>query len=592
MRACHVELSAPVCRRPRRRLADRRPPTPRASRPSARKNCRARRTRRRRRPAGSVRDDDQRRHQPGRVRGGVQLGAAPAPQAAPGGPCSAQLRPGAAGAGGGDRRVRRQHQRVSHRGRLVPDGGVRRAGDAQQQPVLARLGSDRSRRAVPRSGRCVRQRRRPAGAQRVHRHQEEARGGDRHPGRFDAGCKLPIGITVTRNRLGSLVLNDSGGLRPRPSDRDAAVRRDDGCARVRRRGWPSRSARALRRSGGRAVPAPARVRRAARCRSTASWAWSRRRARFRSPSVRKRVSHCAHGDKHDPLCALQSEVPTADAFFDGGVFDNVPLGLGVSLAMPRKPRACPSDHDDGDIEFLYVDPGGAGGVPFSGDGRGADRRRTDARAGVGGDVLRQLRSCVAPIRAADRRPVCVRSVVQRGPAPRLDDGGGADGEGRQSSRSVARLRLSSRFFPVVGNYLGAFGAFFARSFREYDFYVGIYDAFFGVAEGFCRNAAPGDPINQGRCITAKVLELEKDMGLAAPGSEPARYVVDQLLRAEISAWLTNANATPSVLASIPAIDMRAPAPVRRQRRSDQGDGGAGGGQRRDRAARGRRQRQR
>jgi len=382
-------------------------------------------------------------------------------------------------------------------------------------------------------------------------------------GRFAPGCKLPIGITVTRNRLGSLVLNDSAGSGPglQIATQRFVVTMD---AQTSPQGlvFAERPRACDDPAVGQYLhlPGPA----GSKLPIDTVLGLVEASSAFPLAFGSKRVDHCAAGDKRDPLCAVESEMPSSDAFFDGGVFDNVPLGLGVSLAMPRKPRACPSDHDDGDIEFLYVDPGrrrrgpfGGAGVAQSGEGptRGLASAVTFLTNFV--QVSRQYELQTAARYVFDR---LFNEGLRRASGPEVT----RLAKGEQAGRNAARLRLSSRFYPVVGNYLGAFGAFFARSFREYDFYVGIYDALFGVAEGYCRTGAPGDPINQGRCIAAKVLDLENQMGLAAPGAEPARYVVNELLRAEMTAWLSDSNATAGVLASIPAVDStltRGPAPA-------------------------------
>jgi hypothetical protein len=44
------------------------------------------------------------------------------------------------------------------------------------------------------------------------------------------------------------------------------------------------------------------------------------------------------------------------------------------------------------------------------------------------------------------------------------------------------LTLSSRFHPLSGKYLAHFGAFLDRNFRVYDYYVGVYDAIYHIAE--------------------------------------------------------------------------------------------------------------
>jgi hypothetical protein len=49
-----------------------------------------------------------------------------------------------------------------------------------------------------------------------------------------------------------------------------------------------------------------------------------------------------------------------------------------------------------------------------------------------------------------------------------------------------QVMLSSRFFPVTGEYLYAFAAFFDKPFREFDYYVGVYDGIHSVADATCR----------------------------------------------------------------------------------------------------------
>lgn len=49
-----------------------------------------------------------------------------------------------------------------------------------------------------------------------------------------------------------------------------------------------------------------------------------------------------------------------------------------------------------------------------------------------------------------------------------------------------RILLSSRFFPLTGAYLGAFGAFFDRPFREFDYYVGVYDGIMDIVSYACQ----------------------------------------------------------------------------------------------------------
>ena len=49
-----------------------------------------------------------------------------------------------------------------------------------------------------------------------------------------------------------------------------------------------------------------------------------------------------------------------------------------------------------------------------------------------------------------------------------------------------RILLTRRFAPITGDMLGAFGAFIDQPFREYDYYAGIYDAVYGLADFLCK----------------------------------------------------------------------------------------------------------
>jgi hypothetical protein len=48
-----------------------------------------------------------------------------------------------------------------------------------------------------------------------------------------------------------------------------------------------------------------------------------------------------------------------------------------------------------------------------------------------------------------------------------------------------RIMLSDRVFPITGKYLASFGAFIDKSFREFDYYAGIYDAINNIATYSC-----------------------------------------------------------------------------------------------------------
>ena len=59
------------------------------------------------------------------------------------------------------------------------------------------------------------------------------------------------------------------------------------------------------------------------------------------------------------------------------------------------------------------------------------------------------------------------------------------GRSRQSIHNDRILRVSSRGAPITGTLLGSFGSFLDYKFREYDYYVGVYDAIAIVASNLC-----------------------------------------------------------------------------------------------------------
>ncbi len=88
-----------------------------------------------------------------------------------------------------------------------------------------------------------------------------------------------------------------------------------------------------------------------------------------------------------------------------------------------------------------------------------------------------------------------------------------------------RILLSSRFYPISGQYLGHFGAFFERGFREFDYYAGVYDAVNDIAAYACRFRQTSPTFMD--CQKGEVAqELFRRLGLAADAN--ARFVFSRL----------------------------------------------------------------
>ena len=73
-----------------------------------------------------------------------------------------------------------------------------------------------------------------------------------------------------------------------------------------------------------------------------------------------------------------------------------------------------------------------------------------------------------------------------------------------------RIILTKRFAPITGHMLGAFGAFIDRPFREYDYYAGIYDAVYGLADYYCKR----DPDYQ-LCLAKQTRRIYRKLEIAA-----------------------------------------------------------------------------
>jgi predicted acylesterase/phospholipase RssA len=93
-----------------------------------------------------------------------------------------------------------------------------------------------------------------------------------------------------------------------------------------------------------------------------------------------------------------------------------------------------------------------------------------------------------------------------------------------------RILLSSRFFPLTGSYLGAFGAFFDRPFREFDYYVGVYDGMHDIATYTCQFRRSGNS-EGGSCRTGDVVRVLYE-GFQIDGDENARYLFANIARQE------------------------------------------------------------
>jgi len=155
-------------------------------------------------------------------------------------------------------------------------------------------------------------------------------------------------------------------------------------------------------------------------------------------------------------------------FIDGGVFDNNPLGLGLQLYRRLYPEKASE-------VYIYIDPAGMR--------KGSDRDVRFATApqtggtGLGLSAISALLGGAVPAAREYELHALARDLT---------------GDPRR-----ARITTTDRAHRLVSSHLGAFAGFLGRPFREYDFYVGVYDGLYFVARDIlCAHghAVPGDTV--------------------------------------------------------------------------------------------------
>ncbi len=181
------------------------------------------------------------------------------------------------------------------------------------------------------------------------------------------------------------------------------------------------------------------------------------------------------------LCSTQ--------FLDGGLFDNNPLALALSILRYEEDVDRPEQR-----RIVYIDPG-------------------RARASAPVDVLEAEASL----------GLAAAAQMIRGGIPAARQYELQSLARFLSPADQAALSVTDRGYPVYGQTLGSFGAFIGRPFREHDFFVGVFDGFYFFAREFvCSRAPEGEYVKQdGRvaCIEETVTALvEGHPGLSLAGA--------------------------------------------------------------------------
>jgi predicted acylesterase/phospholipase RssA len=226
------------------------------------------------------------------------------------------------------------------------------------------------------------------------------------------------------------------------------------------------------------------------------------------------IGHCP--DEADPRGGCSP--PILDQFIDGGVFDNVPLGLAVSLT---EQVLAPADAEH--VHYVYIDPDHT--RTYAQPPPPAPERPETKRIGLS-TTFDFIKTFVSVSQQYELQ------AVSRYLYKPTD---GRQANGVETSPSTPLPRLTSRLHPLMGTYLAHFGAFFAEPFREHDFYVGVYDGLINAAREKLNIYAADRPLteDEATALVSNVRAFHDRLGLNAPTAAAASYMVRRLLDAEL-----------------------------------------------------------
>jgi predicted acylesterase/phospholipase RssA len=177
-------------------------------------------------------------------------------------------------------------------------------------------------------------------------------------------------------------------------------------------------------------------------------------------------------------------------FSDGGVFDNNPIDLAAGLYneffWKNEERA------DSSVIMVFIDPDAL-------RGRLRETRNEEVRPPASGGIAALVDLFTGAIPAARQYELqSFGRLLERAPEIFVQE----------------NIKVTKRAFPIVGEQLGAFAAFLGKPFREYDFYVGIYDALSFFAERACDGNTGIDSL----CVRERLAQFVETEDLDFGGS--------------------------------------------------------------------------
>lgn len=159
-----------------------------------------------------------------------------------------------------------------------------------------------------------------------------------------------------------------------------------------------------------------------------------------------------------------------DLFSDGGSFDNAPIGSTFTLTeydMKLKNKSM----KDEQVVYGYINPGN-----LRERQDGSDRKNT---SNIQGEPNKYIAGMADYIGLGFH-------VLDYGMNAELSKAIQRYKEKRENNEKID-FYTTSRFYPLVGDHLAHFAAFFDTAFRRFDFNVGVYDGIINLARYQCES---------------------------------------------------------------------------------------------------------
>jgi hypothetical protein len=190
--------------------------------------------------------------------------------------------------------------------------------------------------------------------------------------------------------------------------------------------------------------------------------------------------------------------PSKERFFDGGLFDNLPMGLALETIAhtpdPHQPH-----------RLVYLDPDHRRNLNI------VSKPNQGASAADSGHGIDYLLGLIGRFVSVARDYELQSNIRFAGPATAQTDG-------------------TSRYLPIFGGYLGAFAGFLARPFREHDFHAGVYDGLFYVSSLQCQETSDV-PVERAKCLIKRFDEYLKLLNIVK--TTATAYIAKRALYAEL-----------------------------------------------------------